>query len=105
MIKLSKILQLLSENRLLFQCPGCNKIHTVAIGAGKGERWQWNGDPEKPTFSPSIKVVYPANSKTAESKDQYSEQICHFSVENGEIRFLEDCTHSLAGQTVQIPDW
>jgi hypothetical protein len=31
--------------------------------------------------------------------------VCHVFVENGKIRFLDDCTHELAGKTVDIPVW
>ena len=31
--------------------------------------------------------------------------VCHSFVVNGQIQFLPDCTHALAGQTVPIPDW
>jgi hypothetical protein len=29
---------------------------------------------------------------------------CHSFVTNGKIQFLADCTHKLAGQTVELPD-
>ncbi len=29
---------------------------------------------------------------------------CHSFIEKGKIRFLPDCTHSLAGQTVDLPE-
>jgi hypothetical protein len=31
--------------------------------------------------------------------------ICHSFVTDGRIQFLNDCTHSLAGQTVDLPDF
>lgn len=30
---------------------------------------------------------------------------CHSYITDGKIKFLADCHHSLAGQTVEIPDW
>ena len=30
---------------------------------------------------------------------------CHTFVTDGRIQFLGDCTHALAGQTVDLPDW
>lgn len=47
------------------------------------------------TFSINIRVV-----KT--SGEVFS--CCHSFVENGMIRYLDDCTHSLVGQTVELPD-
>jgi hypothetical protein len=31
--------------------------------------------------------------------------VCHSFVTDGRIQFLEDCTHELAGQTVDLPEW
>jgi hypothetical protein len=34
--------------------------------------------------------------------------VCHSYVTDGKIRFLDDCTHELAGKTVEledVPDW
>ena len=33
------------------------------------------------------------------------DDICHSFVTDGRIQFLGDCTHKLAGQTVDLPDW
>ena len=32
-------------------------------------------------------------------------KVCHSFVTNGRIQYLGDCTHKLAGQTVDLPDW
>ena len=31
-------------------------------------------------------------------------EVCHSFVTDGRIQFLNDCTHALAGQTVDLPD-
>jgi len=31
-------------------------------------------------------------------------QVCHSFVTDGRIQFLGDCTHNLAGQTVDLPE-
>ena len=33
------------------------------------------------------------------------DDVCHSFVTDGRIQFLGDCTHKLAGQTVNIPEW
>lgn len=38
-----------SGKTVMFWCPGCNRAHSIKIGV-----WQFNGDVEKPTFSPSV---------------------------------------------------
>lgn len=57
------------------------------------ERWTFNGDYEKPTFSPSMKVNYGNG------------LITHCFVKNGNIQYLSDCTHDMAGKTVQCVDF
>jgi len=74
-----------------FKCPGCNVGHQFDT-----RRWQFNGDVEKPTFTPSL--LY--NGDLGNPRRPR----CHSFVTDGNIQFLDDCTHALAGQTVPIPD-
>ncbi len=71
-------------------CPGCECVH------GPNAGWTFNGDFEKPTFSPSI-LVKGADGDGAKT-------VCHSFVRDGQIQFLGDCTHELAGKTVDLPD-
>jgi hypothetical protein len=76
-----------------FWCPGCDEIHqffTVARRPG-GPVWEFNGDLERPTFSPSLAYR--------------GERLCHVFVRDGKIQFLADCWHELRNQTVEIPEW
>ena len=66
-------------------CPGCDEYHIF------DKRWTFNGDLEKPTFTPSYL------SKTQDT-------VCHSFVTDGAIRYLGDCTHKLKGQTVDLPE-
>lgn len=88
--------------RLLFWCPGCDSAHQVSIGEGTGPRWGYNGNPNRPTFTPSVLVTY--NGAEADAEGGIP-AICHSFVVDGQIQFLGDCTHHLANQTVEIPDW
>lgn len=101
---------------LHFKCPACRQVHGVRVAAPRTDLWQWNGDVAKPTFSPSLLVqadmweppVTPEN--LAQWKEQPWAQtkvhkVCHSFITDGRIQFLSDCTHDLAGQTVDIPDW
>ncbi|WP_239715221.1 DUF6527 family protein [Paenibacillus sp. 19GGS1-52] len=69
-----------------FFCPGCKQFHPIIEG-----RWQFNGDMERPTFSPSLIV------------GAGTEEVCHSFIVDGKIQFLSDCYHDLAGMTVDIP--
>ncbi len=96
MPRLSPILLEYAENVLGFHCPGCGYGHNVTVNPkknGMGAGWDWNGNVDAPTFSPSILVhgdlgTYPK---------------CHSFVKDGQIQFLTDSTHALAGQTVPLP--
>lgn len=86
-----------------FDCPGCNGGHAVHVKPNKnpltGASWDFNGNMEKPTFSPSIVT----NHKFSPEANKPN-LVCHIYVADGKIQFLPDCTHSLAGQTVDMPD-
>ena len=114
---LSTILRDTTDNGLVFWCPGCKHAHRIQHGEGSGPRWGWNGNVEKPTFTPSVLVTgrdftpkgeadydawceagFPEPAPTFESMDV----VCHTFVTDGRIQFLGDCTHELAGQTVDM---
>lgn len=96
--------------RVNFWCPACEDAHTITYGGP--QTWTWNESTEAPTFTPSVKVggtqwpkdspfFKPQHPDVAPGKDI----VCHSFVTDGRIQFLGDCTHALAGQTVDIPDW
>lgn len=74
----------------LFWCPGCDSAHRFDT-----PMWGFNGDLKAPTFSPSLLNTRP----TGHPKR------CHLYLQGGRIRFLADCDHDLAGQTVDMQAW
>lgn len=101
---------------VLFWCPGCDQAHAVQFGEGMSPRWGYNGNPDAPTFTPSLLIRHghyvpgepqPPNCYLCNTRDpdDMACSVCHSFVTNGQIQFLGDCTHALAGQTVPIPDW
>jgi len=76
-----------------FHCPGCEYSHWVRV-TGQGA-WGFNGNEEKPTFTPSVLVNASGDSEIKR---------CHSFVKDGKIQFLGDCDHSLKNQTVDLPD-
>lgn len=93
-------------DRLAFYCPGCDSPHVLNVYADRHPRWGYNEDPLAPTFTPSVlnrtgRAVDPAF--VPEPGDP--PEICHVFVTAGQIQFLGDCTHALAGQTVPLPTW
>lgn len=79
-------------------CPGCKWMHHIAIDkpSGAGQQWQWDGNVNMPTYSPSILVQF--------NKFCTEAFVCHSFIRNGQWEFLNDCTHELAGQTVSMVD-
>jgi hypothetical protein len=77
-------------------CPGCQNDHAFTVGGpvGAQPRWTFNGSFDRPSFQPSLLC----------NRD-YPESRCHSFVTDGRIQFLSDCWHSLAGKTVDLPDW
>lgn len=85
---------------LAFVCQGCIELeggmgsgmHLLPVNTDqKSPSWKWNESTEYPTLSPSIRT-------------KNIRGICHSYLENGQIRYLEDSQHSLAGQTVDLVD-
>lgn len=91
------ITKLASTNLIVWYCPGCKGVHMIRYGEGQ---WTWNMDRDKPTFHPSVLVTY-----SGFDEDKPIKEICHSFVRDGNMQFLNDCTHELAGQTVPIPEW
>lgn len=106
-------LRTIEGDRLGFWCPGCEKMHVIHYGNGG---WGWNRSGDQPTFTPSILVRFYKATPEGEAMmdrrdplppgmDRYPgrDEVCHSFVTDGRIQFLGDCTHKLAGQTVELP--
>jgi hypothetical protein len=104
---ISRKLRAVEGGGLMFRCPGCNENHMVRVGEGDGPRWGYNGNPDAPTFTPSINVTYDGADAGKLHNDgrRSPASVCHSFVTDGRIQFLADCTHDLAGFTVDLPDW
>ena len=72
-------------------------LETFTPGAGLTSNWVTTGPVVVPTISPSILVRW-------DEGDEHKPQICHSYVRDGRIQFLGDCTHALAGKTVDLPE-
>lgn len=85
---------------LMFVCPGCidpkrgsTGLHVLTVNSTvKSPSWDYDGNAFSPTLSPSIQT------RNGDGG------VCHSFLKNGVFEFLSDCTHSLVGQKVPIPD-
>lgn len=75
------------EGKLMFFCPGCGYEHFVNTNRNGHV---FNGDFDKPTFTPSVLV--------------HGQHRCHSFITEGKIKYLNDCSHQLAGQTITLPE-
>ena len=86
-----------------FWCPACEEAHCVTT--------EWLIDREAVTLAPSVLVggvQWPKSGpfyKPGHSAPEGGATVCHSFVRDGRIEYLSDCTHALAGQTVDLPDW
>lgn len=83
-----------SGDRYFFWCPGCKEPHFYQTSGSPA--WQFNGDLERPTFTPSL-----LNTTRRGDVDH----TCHLFLTDGNLQFGADCSHEYRAQTVPLPDW
>lgn len=91
-----------------FWCHACDERHEIGLS------WGFNGDLERPTFTPSILVTgiqEPTEEEwtriEAGEKDVARPLRCHSFITDGAIQYCSDSLHDFAGETmmlVEIPD-
>lgn len=82
----------------LIECPACKSPHVF------DKRWTFNGDYNKPTFSPSMKSSWGGTIDPVSNRIEVPEQVCHSFVRDGKIEFLNDCTHDMKNSVVELPE-
>ena len=118
MSQLGPFLRKMADDQIAFFCPGCQRRHVVRIGGNPRARpiWSFNGNPESPTITPSVvsrSGHYMPNHVEGDpcwcdGDSGFACEQCHLFVSDGKIRFLPDCSHELAGETVPmvpVPFW
>ena len=91
-----------SKSYFLFWCPGCGCGHLFYVGPGFAHpsQWTFNGNLERPTFSPSLRHFY-----TKEGNGSKREiTTCHLFVTDGQIQYCGDNPHDFNGKTVPMED-
>ncbi len=100
-----------TDTQCLFWCPGCDEAHSI-----DNTRWQVSGTEDRPTISPSVLATcghldpkYDGNGcwctyneEHPDNPSKYKCYRCHSFVRDGQIEFLTDCSHALAGKTVPM---
>ena len=92
---MAKVLRVYDDDvSYMFYCPGCEQYH-VYTTKNSNLCWKFNGDMEKPTFTPSLLTW-------KDAKDDISASRCHLVITDGKIAYCRDCTHKYAGQTIDM---
>ncbi len=94
-IKLHKQYEYEGEVVYAFRCLACKEFHEVRLEGPHA--WWWNGSMESPTIRQSVLVNGSRANPDAE--------VCHSYITDGKIQYLDDCSHSMKGQTIELPDW
>lgn len=117
--QLSRKLRSIEKGGLGFFCPGCREMHVIYVGDGPGPRWGWNGDAERPVFTPSVRVGGLETLRDSDGRwtgayvrDEAGNpvaKVCHSFIgcngaQPGQIIFCTDSTHELSGKVVDLPD-
>ena len=79
------------KTQYLYFCEGCGYEHAFALNS-EGGHHSFNLDLDNPSVSPSLLQNF-VPGKT-----------CHSYIKEGKIQYLSDCWHSLAGQTIELPE-
>lgn len=93
------------EGGYMAWCPGCAEAHYIAVEKplGNGAKWTFNGDPERPTFSPSL-LIRTGSAVDPDFIDEPDDPtVCHSFIRDGQWQFCADSKHALAGKTVPLP--
>lgn len=92
---MARIRLMVNDTEAHFECPGCGRWHAMRVTGPYA--WEWNGSLDRPTFKPSILGEWTWGPEKTRHR-------CHSFVRDGRIEFLGDCTHAMAGQTVDLPE-
>lgn len=87
-----------TDDYFMFYCPGCETSHAI-----NPKKWHWNGSHDKPSFIPSI-LVYSHKTFNKDGNIVDTPR-CHSFITDGMIAYCSDTTHSLSGQTVELPEY
>jgi len=89
-------------------CPACKQMHRLP------DSWDFNGDVNRPTFTPSFKhsgmaTVRDANGAwtgewVRDANGNTVSEICHYILTDGILNFCTDCTHDFKGKNVPLPE-
>ena len=104
------------HRHITYWCQGCKTTHSVIVDGPNA--WGYNGNPESPTFTPSVlstsghfMTEFRNDRCWCDYNREHPEEPvsgcyrCHTFITEGKVQFLGDCSHELAGQTLDLPEF
>jgi hypothetical protein len=82
--------------RYWFYCPGCFHCHGFTVGPDTA--WQFNGDVNRPTLTPSYLIPH-----REQGGGVFTRQ-CHFNLTDGVVIYHNDCEHGFRNRQHPLPD-
>jgi hypothetical protein len=92
--------------------PGCREMHMIP------DSWSFDGNLAAPTFNPSVKISGKKMIRDErgswlggwerDAAGNPIDEVCHYHLHGGVLKFCGDSTHALAGKEVPLPplpDW
>lgn len=89
-------------------CPGCGEAHTITTHRVSGPGWEWDGNVDLPTVTPSVRIFVTDDEDDLGNKlpQPIQQTICHYILTAGVINYWGDCGgHDLSNQKVPLPDF
>lgn len=90
------------QELIRIKCPGCD--HVLETDENSNPHWKFNNNFESPSFIPSLLVKTGKYVDPKFEDDDNLSSVCHSFIRDGKIEFLNDSTHHLSGQTVELPN-
>jgi hypothetical protein len=80
-------------------CPGCKDVHFINLDAPNwiGAIWSWDKNIVAPTIKPSVHII------CRDPEGEIPDEVCHYHLKDGQLQYLNDCTHALKGVTMPLP--
>lgn len=85
-----------------WKCPGCKGFHAIPVTGPYA--WGFNEDLAKPTLTPSVLERVDGWTDPEDDSFHIEPRRCHFFLRDGRAQFLDDCTHDMKNQTVELPE-
>lgn len=85
----------------LLWCPACGFGHVFEY-----PRWSFNGNLDKPTFTPSLRIFVRITKEVDDKLIDTGEirTVCHFNLVDGQLQYAGDNPHQFNSQIITMQD-